>query len=131
MADLTAGDLAPAIDSVDQEGKRITLEEYRKDDTPGCIAESCDLRDNYEQFLKQEFEVIGVSADREKSHQKFIAKHTLPFRLIADTKGRCWKISETVAKRNCTGKPSSSRKLIQKSTAGRYLQIYHINKKRA
>lgn len=95
MIDLSAGDLAPAIDSVDQEGKKITLEQYRgkklvlyfypKDNTPGCTAESCDLRDNYEQFLKQGFEIIGVSADSEKSHQGFIAKHLLPFRLISDT----------------------------------------------
>jgi thioredoxin-dependent peroxiredoxin len=95
MAVLTAGDLAPAIDSLDQEGKRITLEEYRgkkivlyfypKDNTPGCTAESCDLRDNYDQFVEQGFEVIGVSADSEKSHQNFIAKHNLPFRLISDT----------------------------------------------
>jgi peroxiredoxin Q/BCP len=95
MTDLSTGDLAPAIDSVDQEGKRITLEEYRgkkvvlyfypKDNTPGCTAESCDLRDNYEEFLEKGFEVIGVSADSEKSHQKFVARHKLPFRLIADT----------------------------------------------
>ena len=96
MADLTAGDLAPAIDSMDQEGKRITLKEYKgkkvvlyfypKDNTPGCTAESCDLRDHYDQFQDQGFEVIGVSADSEKSHQNFIAKHNLPFRLISDTK---------------------------------------------
>jgi len=96
MADLTAGDLAPAIDSMDQEGKRITLKEYKgkkivlyfypKDNTPGCTAESCDLRDHYDQFQDQGFEVIGVSTDSEKSHQNFIAKHNLPFRLISDTK---------------------------------------------
>lgn len=95
MKDLRAGDPAPAIDSLDQEGNRITLEEYRgkklvlyfypKDNTPGCTAESCDLRDNYEQFLKKGFEVIGVSADSEKSHKRFIEKHQLPFRLISDT----------------------------------------------
>ncbi len=95
MADLSIGDLAPAIDSVDQQGKKITLEEYRgkklvlyfypKDNTPGCTAESCDLRDNYDQFLEQGFEVIGVSADSEKSHQNFVAKYQLPFRLISDT----------------------------------------------
>lgn len=94
MANLTVGDRAPSIVSVDQEGKRITLEEYRgkkivlyfypKDNTPGCTAESCDLRDHYDQFLEQGFEVIGVSADDEKSHQKFIAKFQLPFRLISD-----------------------------------------------
>jgi peroxiredoxin Q/BCP len=95
MADLSTGDLAPAIESVDQEGKKITLEQYRgkklvlyfypKDNTPGCTAESCDLRDHYEQFLEQGFEVIGVSADSEKSHQHFAEKFQLPFRLISDT----------------------------------------------
>ncbi len=95
MGNITVGDLAPAIDSVDEKGKKISLEQYRgkklvlyfypKDNTPGCTAESCDLRDHYDQFLQQGFEVIGVSADSEKSHQKFIAQHQLPFRLISDT----------------------------------------------
>lgn len=95
MGNLTIGDPAPAIEAVDQEGKRITLEVYRgkklvlyfypKDNTPGCTAESCDLRDHYDQFIKEGFEVVGVSADSEKSHQNFIAKYQLPFRLISDT----------------------------------------------
>jgi len=94
MPELNVGEMAPAIDGVDQNGERITLEEYRgrkvvlyfypKDDTPGCTAEACDLRDNYSQFLEKGFEVIGVSADSEKSHQKFITKYKLPFRLISD-----------------------------------------------
>jgi peroxiredoxin Q/BCP len=94
MSKLKEGDLAPAIDAVDQHGERITLEEYRgkkvvlyfypKDNTPGCTAEACDLRDNYSRFLSQGFEVIGVSADSEKSHRNFIGKYELPFRLIAD-----------------------------------------------
>lgn len=95
MGNLAIGDKAPAIDSLDQEGKRITLEQYKgkkivlyfypKDNTPGCTAESCDLRDHYDQFIQQGFEVIGVSADSEQSHQKFIAQHQLPFPLISDT----------------------------------------------
>ncbi len=95
MGNLTVGDRAPAIDALDQEGKQITLEEYRgkklvlyfypRDNTPGCTAESCDLRDHYDQFLQQGFDIIGVSADSEKSHQKFISQHQLPFRLISDT----------------------------------------------
>ena len=94
MSKLKEGDLAPAIEAVDQNGEKITLEEYRgkkvvlyfypKDNTPGCTAESCDLRDNYSQFLEQGFEIIGVSADSERSHQKFISKFDLPFRLISD-----------------------------------------------
>ena len=94
MAVLKEGDPAPAIDAVDQNGQKITLKEFRgrkvvlyfypKDNTPGCTAEACDLRDHYSQFIDQGFEVIGVSADSEKSHQKFITKYELPFRLIAD-----------------------------------------------
>jgi len=94
MPELKEGDLAPAITAKDQNGKTITLEEYRgkkvvlyfypKDNTPGCTAEACDLRDNYSRFLEQGYEIVGVSADSEKSHQNFISKHQLPFRLISD-----------------------------------------------
>lgn len=94
MSKLKEGDPAPAIDAVDQNGEKISLDDYRgkkivlyfypKDNTPGCTAESCDLRDNYSQFLERGFEIIGVSADSEKSHQNFISKYNLPFRLIAD-----------------------------------------------
>lgn len=96
MAELNIGDTAPAIDSTDQDGKRISLEEYRgkkvvlyfypKDNTPGCTAEACDLRDNYALFKARGYEIIGVSADSEKSHRSFIEKYDLPFRLISDTK---------------------------------------------
>ena len=58
---------------------------YPKDNTPGCTAESCDLRNNYDYLQKKGYEVIGVSADSEKKHQGFIDKYNLPFRLIADT----------------------------------------------
>lgn len=95
MSKLKEGDPAPSIDALDQNGEKITLEEYRgkkvvlyfypKDNTPGCTAESCDLRDNYKQFKDEGFEIIGVSADSEKSHLKFISKYDLPFRLISDT----------------------------------------------
>jgi len=111
---MTEGDRAPAIDSVDQEGKRITLEEYRgkkvvlyfypKDNTPGCTAESCNLRDNYSRFLEQGYEVIGVSADSEKSHQKFIARHKLPFRLISDTEKKVMKDYGTWGEKKLYGK---------------------------
>lgn len=94
MSKLKKGDLAPPIDAVDQNGDRITLESlkgkkvvlyfYPRDNTPGCTAEACDLRDHYANFQQQGFEIIGVSADSEKSHQKFISKYDLPFRLISD-----------------------------------------------
>ncbi|NTW32797.1 MAG: thioredoxin-dependent thiol peroxidase [Bacteroidetes bacterium] len=95
MATLKQGDKAPDFKGKDQNGNTITLKDfigkkliiyfYPKDDTPGCTAEACNLRDNYAGLLKQGFQIIGVSADNEKSHQKFIDKFKLPFPLIADT----------------------------------------------
>lgn len=92
---LKEGDVAPELNAKDQNGKIISLKDYRgkkvilyfypKDSTPGCTAESCNLRDNYSELKKQGYEVIGVSADNEKSHRKFIEKYNLPFTLIADT----------------------------------------------
>ncbi|MFY8020018.1 MAG: thioredoxin-dependent thiol peroxidase [Bacteroidia bacterium] len=68
----------------DFKGKKLVLYFYPKDDTPGCTAEACDLRDNYHQFINQGFEILGVSPDSEKKHQKFITKYELPFSLLAD-----------------------------------------------
>lgn len=94
MTHLKPGDEAPAIDSVDQNGapvklsdlrgKKVVLYFYPKDDTPGCTAEACNFRDHYEDLQAKGFEVIGVSADNEKKHQKFVDKYQLPFRLIPD-----------------------------------------------
>lgn len=69
----------------DLKGKKVVLYFYPKDMTPGCTAEACSLRDNYKALLKAGYEVLGVSTDDERSHQKFIAKEKLPFRLLADT----------------------------------------------
>jgi peroxiredoxin Q/BCP len=66
-------------------GKKVILYFYPKDDTPGCTAEACNLRDNYSLLIAKGFEVIGVSPDEEKSHIKFQAKYQLPFNLVADT----------------------------------------------
>lgn len=95
MKKLEIGDMAPDFESKDQNGDSISLSTYRgkkvilyfypKDNTPGCTVESCNFRDNYESLLSQGYEVIGVSADSEKSHLKFIEKHSLPFPLVADT----------------------------------------------
>ena len=63
----------------------VVLYFYPKDDTPGCTAEACSLRDNYDALLKQGYAIVGVSPDNEKKHQKFIAKYELPFDLLADT----------------------------------------------
>ncbi|MDD2278044.1 MAG: thioredoxin-dependent thiol peroxidase, partial [Bacteroidales bacterium] len=79
----------------DQNGNNISLENlkgvktvlyfYPKDNTPGCTAQACDLRDNYDMLLSKGYKVIGISADTQQSHQKFIEKYNLPFPLIADT----------------------------------------------
>lgn len=92
---LSIGQKAPDIVAKDQNGnefalksllgKKVILYFYPKDMTPGCTDEACNLRDNYAPLKKQGFEIIGVSTDSEKSHQKFIEKHSLPFTLLADT----------------------------------------------
>ena len=69
----------------DFQGKKVVLYFYPKDDTPGCTAQACSLRDNYDVLLARGFVVLGVSVDDEKKHQKFIEKYDLPFSLIADT----------------------------------------------
>ena len=69
----------------DYAGKKLVLYFYPKDDTPGCTTQSCNLRDNYANLLKQVYQVVGVSVDDEKSHRKFIEKFNLPFDLLADT----------------------------------------------
>ena len=95
MADLKVGDKAPEFEGVNQIGQKIALKDfsgkklilyfYPKDNTPGCTAESCNLNDNYDAWLEKGFDVVGVSPDSEKSHQKFIDKFGLKFNLIADT----------------------------------------------
>ena len=94
MSKLQIGDKAPEINAVDQNGNNITLEQYQgkkvvlyfypKDMTPGCTAQSCNLSDNYTALQKNGYDVLGVSCDSLKRHQKFIAKHNLPFNLISD-----------------------------------------------
>jgi peroxiredoxin Q/BCP len=95
MIQLEEGMKAPGFNGIDQNGKEINLKEfsgkkvvlyfYPKDNTPGCTAEACNLRDNWDSFLKKGFTVIGVSPDNEKSHKGFAGKYALPFPLIADT----------------------------------------------
>lgn len=73
------------IKASDYKGKKIVLYFYPKDNTSGCTAQACSLRDGYSELRKAGYEVIGVSVDNAKSHQKFIEKQQLPFDLIADT----------------------------------------------
>lgn len=72
------------VSLADFKGKKVILYFYPKDNTPGCTAESCNLRDNYDALIEKGFEVIGVSPDSEKSHTNFISKYELPFTLISD-----------------------------------------------
>jgi peroxiredoxin Q/BCP len=93
--ELKIGDQAPSFAGKDQNGNTVKLEDYKgkkvilyfypKDNTKGCTAQACNLRDHYDLLQKEGYEVIGVSKDDEKSHSKFINKFELPFTLIADT----------------------------------------------
>ena len=92
---MNIGDKAPDLLGVNEKGeeirlsnypgKKIVLYFYPKDSTSGCTAQACNLRDNYTELRNAGYEVIGVSIDSEKSHQRFIEKNSLPFTLIADT----------------------------------------------
>jgi len=73
-------------------GKKVVLYFYPKDDTPGCTAEACSLRDNYDSLTKAGYTILGVSTDDERSHRDFKAKYRLPFTLIADTDTSITKI---------------------------------------
>ncbi|WP_300565302.1 thioredoxin-dependent thiol peroxidase [Flavobacterium sp.] len=94
MITLQKGDKAPNFSGVDQDGKTHTLSDYTgkklvvffypKADTPGCTAEACDLRDNFERFKANNYELLGVSADSAKKQAKFAEKFQLPFPLLAD-----------------------------------------------
>ena len=92
---LQPGDKAPDFSGVDQDGKTVSLKDFKdkklvlyfypKDDTPGCTAQACSLRDDYTQLTKKGIHILGVSGDSEKRHQKFIEKYKLPFNLLVDT----------------------------------------------
>ncbi len=94
MITLKEGDKAPEIKAKDENGKPVTLKQFRgkkvilyfypEDDTPVCTVEACNFRDNYTALKKKGYEIIGVSPNSGLSHQKFIGKYKLPFTLIAD-----------------------------------------------
>jgi thioredoxin-dependent peroxiredoxin len=94
MIVLKEGDKAPAFSAKDQNGKKVSLSEFKgkkvvlyfypEDDTPTCTVQACNLRDNYALLKKNGFEVLGVSPNDEKSHKKFETKFNLPFTLLAD-----------------------------------------------
>ncbi len=113
---LQKGTKAPYFEGIDEKGntvkltdfagKKLVLYFYPKDSTPGCTAEACDLRDNYERFLALGYNVLGVSKDSAASHQKFIAKYELPFHLIADTDMTILKAYESWGEKKNYGKVS-------------------------
>lgn len=94
MTTLKKGDKAPNFSAMDQDGKVHNLVDYRgkklvvffypKASTPGCTAEACNLRDNWDRFQKEGYEILGVSADSPKRQQNFQTKQQLPFPLLAD-----------------------------------------------
>ena len=94
MTTLKIGDKAPNFEALDNKGNTISLADYSgkklvlffypKASTPGCTAEACDLRDNYESFLAKGYAILGASADTAKRQQNWIDKHNLPFPLLAD-----------------------------------------------
>ena len=111
---LEKGTKAPNFEGKDENGKTVKLSDfagkklvlyfYPKDSTPGCTAEACDLRDNYERFLAMGYQVLGVSRDSAASHQRFIEKNNLPFHLIADTDLAILKAYEAWGEKKMYGK---------------------------
>ena len=103
MKPLKKGDQVPQFSAIKSDGtlfesqsiigqKAIVIYFYPKDDTPGCTIEACSFRDAYEQFTDYGAEVVGISADSEKSHSKFKEKYKLPFILLSDKKNKIRKL---------------------------------------
>ena len=126
---LAIGSKAPYFEGLDEnnniikltdfEGKKLVLYFYPKDSTPGCTAEACDLRDNYNRFLALGYEVLGVSKDSQNYHKKFIEKYSLPFHLISDTEKKILQDYEAWGEK----------KMYGKTTEGTIRTTYVINEK--
>jgi peroxiredoxin Q/BCP len=109
-SELKIGEIAPDFNMISHKGEALSLSQFKnkkivvlyfypKDDTPGCTAQACAFRDSYEDFKKAGAEVIGVSSDKENSHDTFAEKHRLPFHLISDPKGelrKAYKVGSTL-----------------------------------
>lgn len=114
MLTLKIGDKAPDFIGKDQDGNQIQLSDfqgkklvlyfYPKDLTATCTEQACNLRDHYSELTSKGFEVVGISADNEKSHRKFIEKYALPFRLIADTDKKIHEMYGTWQQKQMYGK---------------------------
>ncbi|NMM48109.1 thioredoxin-dependent thiol peroxidase [Marinigracilibium pacificum] len=111
---LEIGDIAPDFEVNDQDGNKIKLSDYKgkkvvlyfypKDATPGCTAQACNLRDNYEALQKAGYEILGISSDDEAKHRKFIEKQNLPFTLLADTEKEVHEKYGTWVEKNMYGR---------------------------
>jgi len=114
MSNLKEGQKAPDFEAKDHNGKvirlsgfmgkKVILYFYPKDNTPGCTAEACNLRDNYTELINRGFAILGVSPDSEKSHQGFSSKYSLPFPLIADPEKNIMKMFGTWGEKKMYGK---------------------------
>jgi thioredoxin-dependent peroxiredoxin len=115
---LQTGDKAPYFEGVDQDGNILKLTDlikesqlvlyfYPKDSTPGCTAEACDLRDNYNRFIEKGYKIVGVSKDSQKSHMKFAEKFSLPFPLITDPQATIIMAYESWGVKKFMGKEST------------------------
>ncbi|QCK15972.1 thioredoxin-dependent thiol peroxidase [Mangrovivirga cuniculi] len=111
---LEIGDKAPDFEVNDQDGNKVKLSDFRgkkvvlyfypKDATPGCTAQACNLRDNYEALQKAGYEILGISSDDEAKHRKFIEKQELPFTLLADTEKEVHEKYGTWVEKNMYGR---------------------------
>ncbi len=114
MTHLQEGDMAPDFTGLNEHGEEIKLSDYRgkklilffypKDNTPGCTAEACNLRDNFDLLKERGFELLGVSPDSQRKHQNFISKFELPFPLIADTEHEVLKLYGAWGEKQMYGK---------------------------
>ena len=111
---LSVGDKVPSFDSTDQNGNSFNLDKFKdqkivlyfypRDNTSGCTAQACDLRDNFQEFQNNNYVIVGVSTDSPKSHVKFIEKNNLPFDLIADEDKSVHKLFGTWVEKKMYGK---------------------------
>ena len=111
---LNVGDKVPSFDSTDQNGNSFNLDKFKdqkivlyfypRDNTSGCTAQACDLRDNFQEFKNNNYVIVGVSTDSPKSHVKFIEKNNLPFDLIADEDKSVHKLFGTWVEKKMYGK---------------------------
>ncbi len=111
---LKIGDKAPAFESLNQNGETVKLSDflgskvvlyfYPKDNTPTCTEQACNIRDNYGEFTKNGYKVLGVSTNTQKSHQNFIKKYDLPFDLLVDTEQKLNELYGVWAEKQMYGK---------------------------